>query len=98
MIPRMSLSRNEVPSRMFTVKCGAIPNQIRVLSLPRRRSRRVSPSRGSSCLVAVCSGNTFLSLMRLIQLEGIIDERTKLTPVSVTRRQLAVCIAVAKVP
>lgn len=57
----------------------------------------MSRSSGSGCLVAVCRCGTFVQLMRLVHVGGIIDEQMKLTPVLLSRRQLAVCMVERKI-
>lgn len=56
MLLQMRLSMHDAPSRILTVRCGAIPNEIWVLSSFRRRCRKINSSRSSGCLFAVrCS-------------------------------------------
>lgn len=91
-ILQMNRKINEVPSSSFTAEYGATPKQIRVLSLSRRRCRRINPSRGQGCLVAVCSCHMFLRLMRRKQFGGIIKKEKELTLTPIWRRQVAVCM------
>lgn len=92
-MPRMKRSMKEVLSNRSTARCSAIPSQICVVSVPRRRLRSINPSKGNSCFVAVRSCGTSLRFMRWVQLGGVIDERRRLTLAPVSRIHSAVRMA-----
>lgn len=60
--PRMNQSLKSVPMRMFTAKCGAVPNHKRVCMPSMQRWRRIYLSNFMRFLDAVCRFGTFFSI------------------------------------
>lgn len=96
-IPRMKWSLNEVPGMMSTTRCGTTPNQVQVLSLPRRGWRSINFSRHNGCLLVARRCGTSLRPMRLVQIGGIVDGRVRVTPVPVSKRQFTMCLTETKI-
>lgn len=72
--PQMNRSVTGVPSKTSAARCVAAPIQMHVLTFLKQRCRKFILWRSSGCLLAVRSYSTFLRLMRLLQLEGIVDD------------------------
>lgn len=93
----MERSMNDVPSSRITAKCGATPNRTRVFKSPRQSYKRIEPSSASGCFDAVRKEGKLFRFMRFARSRGIISDRIKCTPVSVSRIQTDVCINVVEI-
>lgn len=94
----MNRSLKDVHSSISAARCGATTDQKKMLSLSTQSYKKISPSKGSVCWIAVRSCGIVLRLMQLVQPEGIIDEQMEQTPAPVPRGQLAVWMLETKIP
>lgn len=88
-VMRFKRSMFRVPNRVCTARCRAASELKWTLGLLIRRCRKIDSSKSSGSLVAGHSCSTFLSLLQLIQVRGVIDAWMWTTPGLELRRQLA---------
>lgn len=96
-ILRGERTKKDVPSSVFTGRCGATANLTLVCKSPRAECKNIKPSIVSGCFVAVPNERRLFLFIRLANFSGTVFNETKFTTSLVSGRQTAVCIIFVEV-